>query len=380
MRGVVYMAFWLLLFGCNGIDVEYNDLGFELVEVETVSFDLDSITTFQNNNTQVVKIDGDNYILGFDANQGHLNFFHIDERMMKNKIILSKIGDPNGVNIPMSIDFINEDSILVYGYGQGLFLMNSKSEIIKSFDAGYLTDDGNSGDALILGASKINYFENKVYFSTYPRNMHRNTLFEYDLLRGHTKHFTPYPKYYMDIVINYYSVWSDFNKESGEAITSFSLEDSLHVYKTNHGHDIKILAKSQYFEMPSPKDLKNRLSERFDEDDLRKATVLFHENSQYGPVLYDETLKAYFRICYLPLDRQDLSGGTYFRDFSIVVVSESGEILADHLVRNEEGRFMVMYPEAVWFAFQGELYIQTANINSENRLEYVKFSLEKNDL
>ncbi len=367
----------VLFSACDNKQTQVN-FGFTLAEDEPLSFELDEQTTFENTNSQPIKIGDKDFLLGFDGNQGHLNFYDIERQEFSHKQVFDKGQGINGILYPMSIDYIKPDSIFIYGYSQGAVLLNKSSEVSQSYNVGYLSDDAeNPGEALILGSSRIQYLNDRLYFSTYPRNQKGETFFEYDLSTGNTTHYVPYPSDYTDLLVNYYNVWSSLNKTHKQAVTSFTLDDSLRVLDLETKAIKKIYAGSQYFKKPPRKHVRNTLTMSSSKKVVKKATVRFHKNAQYGPVLFDEQREVYYRLCYLPLIKDDINEGSYFRDFSVITIAPDGTILAEDIIENEDGRFGVMFPEAMWFTHGGSLYLQRLNTENEDELVYSKFTLTK---
>ena len=217
----------LLIFttGCQQVESD-KTFPYELKKQSQLTFKLDSTTTFENFNLFHKRLKDTDYLVTFDAGQGHINYFNLERKEFSHKQVLDRTNGPNGISQPMNIDVWNHDSIYVYDLNQGLYLINSESQVISSYNMGDLDNDGSMpGEAFFFGSHALIKSGEDMYYSTFPRNRRYNTLYKYNIGSNSAESFIPYPSgYNNDLLVNYFNVWSAFNPNSLEFATSFTLE------------------------------------------------------------------------------------------------------------------------------------------------------------
>ena len=259
MKLLLYVLLALSIISCKK-NKPQSEFTHEMVQKETISFALDSTTTFANANTQFYEKGDSSFIVTLDTKLGHINHYHIESQKLIKKQVILRDKSPNSIEFPISMDYINSDSIFIYGYQEGLYLLNKSGKINAEYAMGSSSLNPNPGSSPILGSSPIRHFKNKVYFTTFSHKIPSNTLVEYDLKSGKNTFHMPYPDYYdKDLLINYYNSWSSLDEESGKLAVSFSLEDSLHILDLESLSSRKINASSKHFSLSGNRKIDNSL-------------------------------------------------------------------------------------------------------------------------
>ena len=370
---ILILLLALILGGCNKPDKKVFPYAFN--KSNSLIFEIDKNTTNNVYRSQIVQLQSEKSLMVFDVILSELNFFSLNSKEQIHKTKINKEG-PFGIKTANSVHYHNQDSIFVYSFQQGLFLINHLGHVVTKLDTFGEINESKLVEPAFPSSNSIYYDNGNILYTNYLGRLNPEQLYIYNTSFEVEKAFIPFPDIYnKDLNQAYYYSWFTINQSI--IYLSMTLSNEIIVFDLNSRSIKKQYMGIENFSTPKKHYIENSLKFTAEPKAVEKMIKRMYKHPLYGPIIYNKKFNVLHRVCFMPVEnRSDLYSGSYPRNLMIITSDLTGNILSQDVINNETGTLLAEFPEMTWFCHEGNIYIQIDNQNEDN-IEFQKFVYEK---
>ena len=239
-RGVFFLSIFLLLNSCGSASRNSisKDLDFEIAisEVETVSIELDSVTSNYASFYQHRVLGGIPYLIVRNYPEQSILFFNLKSKLLEKRIAFEKQG-PNRIVQPKGIYVHNIDSIFVSDYVRGVILINGNGEVITKYEIGYDPGLGEfDGIVSMRSGNAISILDDIMIYANPGLSYQDKSIELIDLKNNDVKESLRFPEIYQDHKLEgiwYERIYSDIMQSKDKIVIGFNLATELYFIDKN---------------------------------------------------------------------------------------------------------------------------------------------------
>lgn len=313
--------------------------------VETIRIKNDSLVGLYSK-TSIIEDDNQEYLLGTNLMLNRIEMFNLSTGEYEKTI---KTNTPLELNQSplMEAQIISLDSIVLFGFGGRMVIMNEAEETIDHWDFSKLItpSDTLSGVGALNNSESFFFQNNSVYIRAQPPfNWDQNVEFykspfmiEFDFRKDKVISYlgkfpeliTSDSKYYF--YNDYKFSWIQSAQNPYQLIISYRRSDCLQIFDLKTEEILYISAKSKYlneFEL---------IPRNGESQDVRKILVT---QGTYQNLLYDKFRNVYYRIVShsqpFKNEQTDSVNNAAIRPFSIIILDENLRYLGETVIDKYE--------------------------------------------
>lgn len=344
MNRILYIGLFFCFFCCSEekktfFIPENNSKIFEnkyaFVEVDSMSFPIDSITTFWHYSSAINKIDSDSiyfysYINSFDHS---INYSSLDKQ--KTKKIFANLKNESKLNLISETSthlFINPNQFFIYSLDTGkLFHIDSIGNIKNEYG---IVDYNNANNTSLVfpEPSSMNPFiksNDDILFSCGIKSQIDYSgigmVLKYNLKNNEKKYILPLPQLYNEAFWGSpFKYLPSFALNPNENILAISYPISSYVYRADLNGNIIDSASvgSKYFSKIEP--MFNDVEYAIKTDrDYGEEDIFSFSNSDFSKLIYDRYKNLYYRVAFIRPNENEVKIGDKIPDFSIIITDNN---------------------------------------------------------
>lgn len=230
MRCLIIALLALLTFSCNQRISKLETRNLE--PLETLQFELDSLTPDYFHGLEPVKINKKNYLTFLNDLTNAIYYYDFQTKELER--ILNFVNDPDGIDRGiMSYSHIGEDSIFLFGKKISSYMVDLNGQVIDKYD---LLDLSLRQSLYSTSNSPAIFLNNEIYYNSLVWGMYERDYYpilKYSLENQRVELSDPLPEVYFQEG-DWGKFWFDyayqvFDKSSNRIIYSFPASNSLFV-------------------------------------------------------------------------------------------------------------------------------------------------------
>jgi hypothetical protein len=338
----------------------------KLERVDSVIFELDSLSAVRNSETRVYEFEGEKYFTFLNKKNNSMYFYQFENGRINRKMTFEREGI-NGVGNISSYFIDSLDSIYLYSYGAArLYLVDSNEVVLNKY---FVNDEGvgvrpevngrrplfKVGDNIVLNSwgSQKEYYNNK----DFPE-----VSFTFLNINDSSKNYKiSYPDTYKNAIwgMQFYQIYHDYNPKDSLMVISFPIDNDLYIYDFK-SHKYEKVSVSNGLNL-SVEPLSYN-SGKFVPHIIEEAK---HQMSQryYSSIKFDEKNNLYYRLIEEPYDQKyidEFSGNfTNYGANSIQILDNQFKVV-DVILLPENTYFM-----GSMFIKNGKIYVEKIQNNED---------------
>ncbi|MCH7414023.1 DUF4221 domain-containing protein [Belliella sp. R4-6] len=390
----IFFLISILIFSCTKNQDNYNlpnEIAFETEKI----FILDSVSTSELVQHQMIKTDSMSYLATMDIVMNHINLFDWESGKIVEKIKFNKDDGPDQLFTPINFYIHNLDSIFVQDLGFGVKLINLDGKVLQNFKIGEVKSENqlyNGIPAYFSSASArpIFFLENKVFYPTTHIDIKEPVLGVFDISNNELEEIIFFPtdgfengNYIFENI--YRTVYWDWDKNKESLYISFPIRNEIYHYDLKD----KVLTEislSPEFQVDFSghsnvlfSDLRQFGTSEEEKKEAIRRVEIFEKNKSFSSILTCDDI--IYRI--LIHEKKESNVNSFnidFRDFEVYAYNYKGQLLAKKLFKNpqDDGSvFLVNRMDNFIIKNENSLYVSALNKDqSEEELIYKKLKLK----
>lgn len=310
-----------------------------IVEKGELIFSLDDSTIENMEYLQYFQRNDSNIFAFTNRYDNSIVFYDYDTRKYIDRICYHKEGG-DGIGSIFSFYYINEDSVYLYHFNfRTLYHTNSKGRVLKKHQINVFPNP--SPDSLFLAPilfprtlSPLRLVNDEMLIPGFlmaevkgENEENRPVMTYYDLKTGGIRHSDSYPAIYHKGYWGGDFIWRNpyyTLSPKNEIVLSFSADHNIRVHEFSNTKYKECYAGNGDDTEFEPIESYIPIDARISEEQCHRHYV---ENLNYGPILYDNYRKIYYRIVLLPDYDIDIKKKPIRKPVGIIVLNEEFEII-----------------------------------------------------
>ena len=348
----------------------------ELNKIDSVFFDLDTLSTSRNNSSQVISFNGESYFSFLNKKNNSIYFYSLNSGKLVKKFTFPLNGI-DGVG-KISHYFLGSfDSVFLYSYGAAkLSLVDSTGEVISNYniegDYQAVRPEVNSSRPIfkvksLLGfnswGSEKEYYNNDKFPEKYFMFL--------DVHQGEKKYFISYPDVYKGAIwgVQFYQFYHDVNYKDNKLVLSFPIDNDLTIFDLETYKTYKVNSNLKKNLQVKP------LSYRKGKIVPELTEEVKHQMRQdyYSLIKYDSVNSIYARVVNKRFDENYISSfsglNSIFGDYSIIFLNSEFQFIGQ--IDDLKNRYYI----TSMFFLNGKLYLEQLQNYNEDILVFDIFDI-----
>ncbi|WP_226388736.1 DUF4221 domain-containing protein [Penaeicola halotolerans] len=352
-----------------------------IISIEDKIFHLDSISSFELLNTQLILENEQYYLLSFDRLKNSINVFDWNSGYIINKIPIIRNDDINTIFNPIYFLYLNKDSILLADQSKSYTLINNRGKIIDKWYFGEVISDEDEYRGLyayntLSNSMDLKYLNNNIYFMSTHISKSESIFSVFNIKNKTISNILKYP-FNIDNILELDYIYSNFLIDTlrRKILFSFPAQHDIYYYDINDIDTLRKFTKTFNKSLFDISDQYNSLFNNFRYNDLPEdQKVMFYEKH--------DKLNRYSSLFphskgYLRLFVKGEEGGQ-LPDFEIQSFDFQGNFLNSFVFKNDNNiKYLVKKNENFILVKQDTLFIQYFNSlpSNENEINFKKIYL-----
>lgn len=348
----------------------------ELNKIDSVFFDLDTMSTSRNNSSQVISFNGESYFSFLNKKNNSIYFYSLNSGKLVKKFTFPLNGI-DGVGKISHYFLSSFDSVFLYSYGAAkLSLVDSTGEVISNYniegDYQAVRPEVNSSRPIFKVKSLLGFNSwgsEKEYYNN-DKFPEKSFMF-LDVHQGEKKYFISYPDVYKGAIwgVQFYQFYHDVNYKDNKLILSFPIENDLTIFDLESYKTYKVNSNLKKNLQVKP------LSYRKGKIVPELTEEVKHQMRQdyYSLIKYDSVNSIYARVVNKRFDENYISSfsGLYsiFGDYSIIFLNSEFQFIGQ--IDDLKNRYYI----TSMFFLNGKLYLEQLQNYNEDILVFDIFDI-----
>ncbi len=386
----ILFIFLLLLFACSNKRQEKQLSSSSILEEKGVlSLQLDSVTAYTNMSYGITETEQGEVFSMLNAYDNSIKIFNLSLPSKSSSIYLEKEGK-NGIGQITPIVahlYVNRDSIFIYNQWTkyGLFLINSKAEVIDKFNVPFENKDllakfpypmPSGGDPIVKVGNKLyftcgyNLFQKK--FSEQPM------ILEFDITNKTSRYIFPlskkYDKGFWGSSFRYIPSFA-YNPSINKFIISYMIDEKLYFGNAKSGK-ISLIDKDTSSKFIASPEIYADIDYGFAKNpEYNKINEFTLSNSDYTLMRYDPYQSVYYRVVNIRPSKADVKRGQTTPNISIIVLDSNFNKIGEQFFDTKKyDRAMILVSKKGLLIARKDLYDK-----NEDELSFSIFKIKKNE-
>lgn len=353
-----FLLSFVLFFSCSQKETE-SILPNQIVLGSEKVFSLDSTSTSELIQNQILKTDSATYLATMDLSMNYINLFDWESGEISDKIKIN-IGDgPDQVLTPTNFFIHNLDSIFVQDMRVGIKLMNQNGQVYQNFQIGEVSIETNEYEGLpayffATSSRPISFYEGKIYYPTTHIGIDKPILGVYDIRSNKLEEHFNFPidgfGNTNDLYENIYRVvYLDWSSNKDELYFSFPIRNEIYkselvnksLSKLNLKDDLNIDFSGHFNVLFS--DLRELGFSEEAKKEGRRRVDIFEKNKSFSSIFACDSL-IYRVLIHEKKESNTNSFNIDLYDFEVFAYKYNGELLARSIFKNpqEDGSVLLV--------------------------------------
>jgi len=352
LRKHILPLFSLILLSCSTISEKNNNNEANsqnskaLTSTGDIEFPLDSLTGFKSLSFSIDHLNDSSETVSFINRQTNSLYVYSLANKQVEKIHKFDMQGPKGVGALAAGSHLihNRDSIFIYNPNLGtLFLFNGDTQLTNKFK---IVDFNNSNLQIIpepIGLAKFQIVGKEIFFPStlaQPLNDYSNTPSQtiVNIVTGAIRYDFVFPKIYSEAYWGgSFKYFSTLAFDGQNILINFPIDENIHIRNIENQTNSKAKIPSNQISAfePMDEDIKFGTKPR-DDSFYQKQDLYSFSNSDFAGLLYDQFRNVYYRIVYARPTLEEVKGGDWIPDISIITFNQQFQILSEILLEKEK--------------------------------------------